>query len=62
LKKVLYTYRDKSKIIMYVDKVRFHYTKKNEGFLAQHRKLEIRYLSKMLKPNPNLKIICVINF
>ncbi|MDR2127016.1 MAG: transposase [Prevotellaceae bacterium] len=44
LKKVLATYRDKSKIIMYVDNVRFHHAKRLKGLLDIHRNLEIRYL------------------
>jgi transposase len=44
LKKVLAIYRDKSKIIMYVDNVRFHHAKKLKGFLDIQRNLEIRYL------------------
>ncbi len=44
LKKVLRAYADKSKIIMYVDNVRFHHAKRLKLFLQNHPKLEIRYL------------------
>jgi hypothetical protein len=41
LKKILRVYRDKSKIILYVDNVRFHHAKALKCFLAIHPKLEI---------------------
>ena len=44
LKKLLYTYRDKEKIILYVDNVRFHHAKLLRQFLKAHPRLEIRYL------------------
>jgi transposase len=44
LKKVLATYRNKTKIILYVDNVRYHHAKTLNGFLSTHPKLEIRYL------------------
>ena len=44
LKKVLRAYQDKSKIIIYVDNVRFHRAKALNLFLKTHTKLEIRYL------------------
>jgi len=44
LKKVLRTYRDKDKIIMYLDNVSFHRAKNLKPFLEANSKLEIRYL------------------
>lgn len=44
LKKVLYTYRSASKIIMVVDNVRFHHAKLLKKWLLKHPKLEIMYL------------------
>jgi len=44
LKKVVYTYKDKRKIIIYVDNVRFHHSKKIKSFLRSHPHLEMRYL------------------
>lgn len=44
LKKLLYTYRTKNKIIVYADNVRFHHAKLLQAFLKAHPKLEIRYL------------------
>ncbi len=44
LKKVINHYKDKRKIIMYVDNVRFHHAKKLKGFLEANPTLEIRYL------------------
>jgi transposase len=44
LKKLLYTYRDKSKIIVYMDNVRFHHAKLLKLFLQNHPQLEVRYL------------------
>ncbi len=44
LRKVLKEYAHKSKIIMYVDNVRFHHAKLLKIFLTNHPKLEIRYL------------------
>jgi len=44
LKKVLYTYRQHSKIIMVVDNVRFHHAKLLKIWLLNHPKLEIVYL------------------
>jgi transposase len=44
LKKILRTYRDKQKIILYVDNVRYHHAKALKPFLEAHPKLEIRYL------------------
>jgi transposase len=44
LKKVLKEYANKSKIIMYVDNVRFHHAKRLKLFPINHPKLEIRYL------------------
>jgi transposase len=44
LQKILRTYRDKRKIIIYVDNVRFHHARLLKYFLAVHKQLEIRYL------------------
>ena len=44
LKKVMYTYRNHSKIIMVVDNVRFHHAKLLKKWLLKHPKLEIVYL------------------
>jgi len=44
LKKVLRTYKEKHKIILFVDNVQFHHAKLLKPFLAAHPKLEIRYL------------------
>jgi transposase len=44
LKKLLYLYRDKAKIIVYVDNVRFHHAKLLKKFLADHPRMELRYL------------------
>ena len=44
LKKVLYTYRAPSKIIMVVDNVRFHHAKLLKKWLSKHPKLELVYL------------------
>jgi transposase len=44
LKKLLYIYRDKEKIILYADNVRFHHAKLLQEFLIAHPCLEIRYL------------------
>ena len=44
LKKLLYTYQEKEKIILYVDNVRFHHAKLLREFLKAHPRLEIRYL------------------
>lgn len=44
LKKVLYTYRHHSKIIMVVDNVRFHHAKLLKKWLTKHPKLELVYL------------------
>lgn len=44
LKKILRTYKDKRKIIVYVDNVRYHHAKKLKPFLEAHSELEIRFL------------------
>lgn len=44
LKKVLYTYRSNSKIIMVVDNVRFHHAKLLKKWLLNYPKLELVYL------------------
>ncbi len=44
LKKVLQTYRDAPKIIMVVDNVPFHHSRKLKEWLKQHPKLELIYL------------------
>jgi transposase len=44
LRKVLRAYKEKRKIIIYVDNVRFHHAKILKPFLEAHPKLEIRYL------------------
>jgi transposase len=44
LRKVLWEYRDKQKIIIYVDNVKFHHAKILKPFMDAHPKLEIRYL------------------
>ena len=103
LKKVLYEYRNNSKIVMVVDNVRYHHSKYIKRWLLQNPKIELVYLSpyspelnpierawwymrkkithnryvkslderkqafwKMfshfLKPNEELKNICVINY
>jgi transposase len=44
LKKILYTYRKHSKIIIVVDNVRFHHAKLLKKWLLNHPELEIIYL------------------
>lgn len=44
LKTILRTYKDKRKIIVYVDNVRYHHAKALRHFLDAHTELEIRYL------------------
>jgi len=44
LKKLLYTYRDKSNIIVYLDNVRFHHAILLKSFLEKSPRLEVRYL------------------
>ena len=44
LKKIMYTYKEHSKIIMVVDKVRFHRAKLLKEWLQNNPKLEIVYL------------------
>ena len=44
LKAVLRAYKDKRKIIVYVDNVRYHHAKSLKPFLQAHPNLEIRYL------------------
>lgn len=44
LKKLLYTYRKHSKIIVVVDNVRFHHAKLLKVWLEHHPKIEIVYL------------------
>lgn len=44
LKKILKTYRKASKIILYLDNVRYHHAKKLKEFLVLHPKLELIYL------------------
>ncbi len=44
LKKVLYTYRKHTKIIMVVDNVRFHHAKLLKKWLKNHPQLELFYL------------------
>ena len=44
LKKVLYEYQDKSKIIMVLDNVRYHHSKKVKKWLELHPKLEFFFL------------------
>lgn len=44
LKKVLYTYRGHSKIIMVLDNVRFHHAKLLKKWLGAHPQLELVYL------------------
>ena len=44
LKKILRTYKEKKKIIVYVDNVKFHHAKVLKYFLNAHKQLEIRYL------------------
>lgn len=44
LKKVLYVYRNYSKIIIVVDNVRFHHAKLLKKWLLTHPKLELVYL------------------
>ena len=45
LKKVLYEYRNKSKIIMVVDNVRYHHSKYIKNWLLKNPKIEFVYLS-----------------
>lgn len=52
LKKILHAYKEKAKIIVYVDNVRFHHAKTLKPFLDAHPKLEIRYLP-VYSPNLN---------
>jgi transposase len=44
LRKVLRTYKEKQRIIIYVDNVRFHHAKILKPFLEAHPELKIRYL------------------
>ena len=44
LKKIQYTYPDKKKIIIYLDNVSFHHSKKIKSFLKSHPQFEMRYL------------------
>jgi transposase len=44
LKKILYTYRNQSTILMVVDNVRFHHAKLLKKWLVRHPKLQIIYL------------------
>lgn len=44
LKKILWTYRDHSKIIMVVDNVRFHHAKLLKKWLVKNPKIELVYL------------------
>ena len=44
LRKILGTYKNKQKIILYVDNVRYHHAKALKTFLRAHQELEIRYL------------------
>ena len=44
LRAVLRAYKDKRKIIVYVDNVRYHHAKALKPFLEAHPKLDIRYL------------------
>lgn len=44
LKKVLYTYRDKPKIIMVLDNVKYHHAKKIRHWLEKQQKLELFFL------------------
>jgi transposase len=44
LKKILYTYRNNSKIIMVLDNVRYHHAKLLKKWLLKNKKLEIVYL------------------
>ena len=44
LRKILRTYKDKRKIIVYVDNVRYHHAKKLKPFLEAHSELEICFL------------------
>ena len=44
IKKLLRIYKDKSKIIVYMDNVRFHHAKLLREFLKTRPQLEIRYL------------------
>jgi transposase len=44
LKKIMYTYKEHSKIIMVVDNVRFHHAKLLKAWLVNHPELEIIYL------------------
>lgn len=54
LKKVLYTYKNHSKIIMVVDNVRFHHAKLLKKWLLNHPQLELVYLPAY---SPNLNPI-----
>jgi len=44
LKKILYTYKGHSKIIMVVDNVRYHHAKLLKKWLLNHPQLELAYL------------------
>ena len=44
LRRVLWAYRAKRKILIFVDNVRFHHAKALKPFLEAHPELEIRYL------------------
>ena len=44
LKKILRTYKDAKKIVLYLDNVRYHHAKKLKEFLIIHTKLELVYL------------------
>ena len=47
LKKVLYTYRDKPKIIMVLDNVKYHHAKKIRHWLEKQQKLELFFPSTL---------------
>jgi transposase len=44
LRKILQTYKSNSKIILYLDNVRYHHAKALKPFLEAHPELDIRYL------------------
>lgn len=44
LKKVLHTYRDKPKVIMVLDNVKYHHAKKIKHWLEKQQKLELFFL------------------
>jgi transposase len=44
LAKLLRVYKDKTRIILYLDNVRYHHAKRLKYFVKAHPQMEIRYL------------------